>query len=110
MNSTFEKKIPVGAWLYFNRLPSDTTDVEFQEFLAVHGIDLPLENISVRQYENGSCAKVTVPNDTVSCLINWAINGDKLRGKSVLAATIVGQSQGTRREYAVMPQDGVERR
>jgi len=84
-----EKKLPHGVWLYFNRLAVETTDVSLQEFLASRGIDLPLENISVRVYQNCACGKVAIPHGVVEQLLNWAIDKQQLHGRNAVASYAV---------------------
>jgi len=81
-----DKEIPSGTWLYFTDMAAGITDVALQEFLANCGIDLPLENISVRQYPHCSGAKVTITREATARLVNWAINGQQLNGRNVEAA------------------------
>jgi hypothetical protein len=90
----YEKTIPKGAtWLYLNKLPRDITDAEIQAFMYERGLDLPLENISVRAYPNGSSAKIAVSNEVVSTLVNWALSSDPYirEGFKVEAKVNVGQ-------------------
>jgi hypothetical protein len=82
----YEKELPRSStWLYFSRLPIGLTDEEFRDYLTDIGVDLPLENVSVRQYPQGSCAKIATTNDMVAVLVNWLINGEPLRGHRVVA-------------------------
>ena len=84
-----EKQLPSGTWLYFRSLSVETTDVTLQEFLASRGIDLPLENISVRLYPDSTSAKVTITREVTEQLVNWAIDGQKLNGRDVQALSVV---------------------
>jgi len=43
-----DKTIPPGTWLTVRSLPLETTEQDVQELLAKSGIELPLENILVR--------------------------------------------------------------
>jgi len=75
--------------LYFNNLSVDATDVSLQEFLASRGIELPLDNISVRLYPNSAAAKVTITREVTEQLVNWAIDRTQLHGRNVEASSVV---------------------
>jgi hypothetical protein len=81
-----QKTMPKGTiWVFIDQLPADATDLELQEFLAGIGVHLPLENICVAPKRHRMCnAIIGVPTSTVSMLLNWAINGALLRGKSLV--------------------------
>jgi DNA phosphorothioation-dependent restriction protein DptG len=81
-----EKHIPKGFWVYMNRLPAGTTDEKLRVWLAALGIDIPIENISVRLRRDGDMgAVVNYPQDVAVRLLNWAIGDQKLAGRPVLA-------------------------
>jgi len=81
-----EKTMPPGVWLYFFSLAAELTDADFQSFLAERGMNVPVENISVRSFSQGySSAKVSFPNGVVARLVNWATDGNKLQGVPVTA-------------------------
>ena len=90
--SPYEKVLPSGWWIYFNRLPSRLTDLELQTFLAEIGLPLPLEQISIREYGDGSAAKIVLQKDDVIPILNWMIDGKKLRERDV---TAMGWSAGS---------------
>jgi hypothetical protein len=41
--------LPDGTWVSFGNFPLEATDEDFQDWLAFHGFELPLENISVKR-------------------------------------------------------------
>jgi len=82
-----ERQLPMrAAWIYFNGLPDDLTDTEFQQFLCGCGLVLPIENISVRNFPNGrgSSAIAAFEVRMVERLVGWAINEQDIRGCSVV--------------------------
>jgi len=83
VSSREDKKLPCGTWLHFNNLPQGTSDVEFQSFLASVGLEVPLENINLRDHAESSSALIAVPNIVVLQLVNWAINGATFQGRPV---------------------------
>jgi hypothetical protein len=97
-NSDAAKLLPKGrTWLYFKRLPSNTTDVTFQSFLREHGIELSLDHISMKDMDGGfSSALIAVPNKVVQMLVAWAINGDTLGGRQVVPELLLGDSRSTK--------------
>jgi hypothetical protein len=91
------KQMPSGQYMFVHQLPGDCTDVELQEFLASIGIPLPLENVAVTPYNGYMCGAVfSVPAETIAMLVNWAINGALLRGKSVVDAKAPVKKKGAR--------------
>jgi hypothetical protein len=80
-----EKELPNGYWIRFPHLPPDVTDEEFQQFLSRIGLEIPVERISVRHYNDGTCVLVSFEQNLMVTLVNWVINGDKLRDHEVLA-------------------------
>jgi hypothetical protein len=79
-----KKQLPRNcAWMFAHFLPIDCTDAEVQEFFAGIGISLPLENFCVtpNSRDNAACnTAIGIPPKTVAMLVNWAINGARLRG------------------------------
>jgi hypothetical protein len=80
------KRLPANScWLFCNDLPVDTQDTEVQEFLAACGIDLELDYIVVKPgHGHMASAMIGLPPAWIACLVNWAINKKRLRGKSVV--------------------------
>jgi hypothetical protein len=80
------RRLPKGPqWIMFNRLPSNLTEEVFQEFLLRHGLHIPVDHISVKEYRLGTTAMVAVPSEILPMLITWAINGSTLEGYEVTA-------------------------
>ena len=81
------KQLPRGmTWIFFSQLPMDVTEESFQAFLAKQEIHVPTSQISIRNYNSNSCAKVAISNDVVALLINWAINGAKMGERDVVGS------------------------
>jgi|SRR6266852_30491 len=95
-DSPTEKLLPSHAqWLFFGKLPLETTDESFRQFLLTIGIDLLLSHISVRQYPAINCAnaKIAIPRQMVADLMNWVVNGAQLGGREVSARIPIAESQ-----------------
>lgn len=84
--------LPSGLqWCRFNRLPNGVNVDEFRAFLCERGLDIPTENISVMNYNGkhediGSSVMVALPKHVILKLVNWALQGDELRGRKVEAS------------------------
>lgn len=76
--------VPIGAWILALSLSDETTQESLQAFLADRGVDLPLENISIKQNPKGTSALVSINNEVAAVLVDWALNGAPLHGKPVL--------------------------
>jgi len=100
---SYEKVLPRSTtWLFLNRLADNLTDLELQSFLANHGIHLPLENISVRNFPSGkSAAKIAVPNYIVEDLVNRALLGIASRPSSEGGGDPVRRTHARRPRYAL---------
>jgi len=79
------KQLPPGIWIQIHNLPTDTTDVTVQEYLARYAVVLPLENISVAVYPTGCFAKICITNDMAAELLNARLKDHKFQGRSVYA-------------------------
>lgn len=70
--------LPNGTWICVD-VPLGTTEEELSEFLKAHYLEIEPANISVREYEGRrACAIVSVQNEVILDLFNWATNGDAL--------------------------------
>lgn len=78
------KKLPSGPWIYIDVLPLGTTEEEVSSFMAERGMAIPVENISIKDYENRTTAVLSVPHNVVAQLVNWAIDGSKIGKKQVV--------------------------
>jgi hypothetical protein len=89
------RKLPLGLpWVYFNRLPDNLSEEQFQKYLSKQGLDVAIENISVKNFPGGkSSAMVAVPKEIVLQLIMWALNGTKLQGMEVNGELLLGDSR-----------------
>jgi len=95
-NSSYEKRVPLGAWMMIDQLPPSITDEELQTYLASRGMWVPLENISVRQYPEYAVAKISVPNDVVGALVDWAIDKTPVQEGFVPRVKVWQQNKGRR--------------
>jgi RNA recognition motif-containing protein len=81
----YSKKLPSGSWLHIARLPLGTTAEELSEFFHQHGVAIPPDSISVRDFIHNAGAFVVVSKDVAADLVNWALDGKELNGMPVHA-------------------------
>jgi hypothetical protein len=82
------KPLPRGTfWLFVNRLPADLSEENFSAYLRECNLNIPAENLSIRQCANGrsSSCIVAVPREIIATLFNWVVDNRKFKGYSVEA-------------------------
>ena len=88
-------------------MTAEATDEQFQEFLALRGIDVPIENISVSRGQNfQQMAVVSIPKglDSATMTLNRVVNaidGDLFMGRELRISCPAASSErdkGPRRE------------
>jgi hypothetical protein len=102
------RKLPNGCWINFGNMTAEATDEQFQEFLALRGIDVPIENISVSRGQNfQQMAVVSIPHegrDSATMTLNRVVNaiaGDLFMGRELRISCPAASSErnkGPRRE------------
>lgn len=84
---THDKQLPTGCWYFIPRLSPETTDVVLRDFLAGRGLDLPIENVSVRKRGHFSTAMISVPELEVEDILEWLfaewMTGQLLHGHEI---------------------------
>ena len=68
----YEKKLPSGLWIFF-RLPAGTTDKDFQDCLLGHGIQVPIDRISLLGFSDHATAEVSFEREILVRLLNEKI-------------------------------------
>lgn len=70
-----EKVLPAGIWLRIARLPLGTTSEELSTLFQRHGVNIPPECISIRQFKARSGALISLDKPMVADLLNFAMHG-----------------------------------
>ena len=81
-----ERHLPHGFMALISHLPHDTTPEEISEFLTSHNLPVSADRISIRNYNDGASCKVSFPPEVVAAVLNWALDGAKLRGDEEIVA------------------------
>ena len=73
MNS--EKMLPAGTWLQVARLPLGITSEELSGLFQRHGVNIPPECISIRQFNARAGALISLDKPIIADLLNFAMQG-----------------------------------
>ena len=73
MNS--EKMLPAGTWLQVARLPLGITSEELSGLFQRHGVNIPPEYISIRQFTVHAGALISLDKPIIADLLNFAMHG-----------------------------------
>ena len=68
----FERRLSSGLWIFF-RLAAGTTDKDFQDCLRAHGIQVPIDRISLLGFSDHATAEVSFERETLVVLLNEKI-------------------------------------
>ncbi len=83
------EELPQGTWIYFRDLPPTCTEERLSELLVNLGLNIPPENISVKQIRiRGGVVGSAIVCITKECLIdtlNWILNSSTMDGQAVTA-------------------------
>lgn len=94
-------ELPEGRWVFIGRLDLSVTPELLSEFLYQHGVNVPPEAISMREYDHSSNAIISVSDAEIVNLLNWAINSDQLGGQPVQVAELRRNKPTPRHECRV---------
>ncbi len=84
-----KKQLPPGDWITFVGLTLQTTDEEFQTFLADCGLNVPVEHISISVGQSGRSAGaiISLSREDVCNLVHRALLDENGQTKTLLHAT-----------------------
>jgi hypothetical protein len=88
MSARFEIPLPPGHWICFQGLTNNVTAEQIKEFFYNHGLSLALDHIYIHPKSNYATrtlwVTICLTKNDVARFLEWAINGDKLLGATML--------------------------
>lgn len=79
--------LPEGHWVFMRNVPYEATAEELSGFLCQHGLPIGPDRISLRRFDGHvTTALISVPHEVTAMLVDWALNGDELRGRVMTPA------------------------
>jgi hypothetical protein len=76
-------QLPNGSFISAFALPADCTEQTLYDLFQKVGLNIPYENISVTDADNGARAMVSIDKETACDIVNWILNGAALDGRPV---------------------------
>ena len=88
-----KKQLPPGDWITFVGLTLQTTDEEFQTFLADCGLNVPVEHISISAGQSGRSAGaiISLSREDVCNLVHRALLDENGQTKTLNGREVIPQ-------------------
>ena len=74
MMGDYQKRLPIGTFIYLRGVPPTATDIEVAEYFAQYLPGITAADVSVRNYEHVSSAVISLPSVAAVALLRWVFS------------------------------------